>query len=235
MVSGEEDHLECELISADDGAMVHGLQIKLPEALVEDNAKAIRRGEWFVMIHGAKVEETVIEGFGSLPTSVWVPEHAKIVTLSPEEGDLYVEAIKGSRVSRYMSEDRSLTESRRIMVVRVSTSDSAPKYTAAQLQQYYFSLSSYSLVRQYALCSASTLWFKGFRGSQPSVLDVYVPGSAASFGKETLWQAALVIVQNQLGLSSVTSVTEHVAFVLPSGLQGGQWFGIGTVGGVPGR
>jgi hypothetical protein len=229
---GEKDHLECDLISEDDGAMVHGLQITLPNHIVEDNQKALHHGEWFVRISGAKVEETLIEDYGTLRTGVFVPQDAQIVTIPPEEGDLYMHAVHGGRSSRYLVEDRSLSNKqvRKVLVVRVSTSNAAPTYSAAELQQYYFSLSSYSLTRQYALCSSSWVWFEGYNQPYSSVVDIYVPGNVGSFSYQTLWAAALVTLLNQLRITSVTQVTDHVAFVLPTGVQGGVWYGVGTVG-----
>ncbi len=211
--------------------MVHGLQITLPTNLVEDNRKTLHRGEWFVRIFGAKVEETLIEEYGPLRTSVFVPEHATIVTIPPNEGDQYMEAVQGRRSSRYLVEDRNLAQKsvRRILVARVSTSNSAPSYSASQLQQFYFDLNSYSVVRQYALCSSSWLWFKGYNNQNP-VVEVYVPGSAGSFNERSLLSAALNQLQSQLHVKSITSLTEHVAFIFPPGIQGGTWYGYGTVG-----
>lgn len=230
--NGERDYLECDLISEDEGVMVPGLQIKLPNQLVERHQKELRRGEWYVRIFGAKVKETVIEEFGPLRTSVWVPKNAEIVTIPSADGDRFVDAVQGSRSSRYLVGDLILPQKsvRKLLIARVSTSDKAPTYSAAQLEQFYFSLDSYSVVRQYALCSSGKLWFKGYNNPYSNVVEIYVPGSAGSFNQQSLLAAALPILQSKLNSQSITSVTDHVAFIFPAGLQGGVWYGYGTVG-----
>ncbi len=210
--------------------MVNGLQIELPHLLVENHKEELRRGEWYVRIFGAKVNETSIDEYGPLRTSVWVPKHANINTISPKEGNGYMQAIQGSLSDRYLVGDqrRASKSVRRILVARVSTSDRSPTYSKEQLQQYFFSLNSYSVVRQYSLCSSGWLWFKGYN-NQISVVEVYVPGSAGSFNERSLLGAALTQLQSQLNVRSITSITEHVAFIFPSGLQGGTWYGYGVV------
>lgn len=104
--SGEEQHLECDLISENEGVMVTGLQIKLPDRLVDDNRNLLHRGEWYVRIVGARIEETIIPEYGPLRTSECVPDLADIVTIPPEEGDGYMNAIQGVRTSRYLTNDR---------------------------------------------------------------------------------------------------------------------------------
>jgi hypothetical protein len=38
-------------------------------------------------------------------------------------------------------------------------------------------------------------------------------------------------LQSQLRVSNYLDITQHIAFVMPDGLQGGVWYGAGTVGG----
>lgn len=228
---GARDHLECDLVSVDGGPAIHGLQIKLPHTLVENHRRFLRRGEWYIRIPGARIEQTNIKGYGPVNASVWVPKDAEIVTIPPEEGDELLQVVEGRRNNRYLREDRALAAKsvRRLMIVRVSTSDVSPTYTADQLQQLFFSLSSYSVVRQYALCSSAWLWFKGYNNTSSAVVDLYINGSAASFTQQSLMAAVLPTLMSHFNVKVITSITDHVAFVFPSGLQGARWYGYGTV------
>lgn len=220
------------MIDEVEGTMATGLQIKLPNKLAKQHNEKLVRGEWYVRIFGAKIVETVIEEYGPLKTSVWVPDDADIVTISPEEGDQYVDAVQGSRSSRSLAGDQRRTRKsvRKILIARVSTSDRSPSYSRAELEQFYFNMNGYSVARQYSLCSSGWIYFTGYNFPHSAVVEVHVPGKAGSFDSHALLGAALPILQAQLQVQSITSVTDHVAFIFPSGLQGGAWYGSGVVG-----
>lgn len=115
------------------------------------------------------------------------------------------------------------------MVVRVSVTDSSPTFTASQLAEYYFDPNSYSLVRQYNWCSFGALQFTSYDSSEP-VLDVFVPGYAANFTNAQLWPLAMAVGATQKNVAQLTSLAQHIAFVLPSGLGGTAFYAVGTVG-----
>jgi hypothetical protein len=242
---GEEEKLECDLILPDDGVVFHGLSIHLPEEIVDRNQNALRRGEWFVQLPGATVTETYIPGYGKLRSSIKLGPHSQINTISPEQGEFVLHSLQGQdslydgRRRRQDHHTRSRrqdqlgamtsTGTRTLLVVRVSTSDASPTYTASELAQYFFDTNSYSLVRQYQRCSMGALQFQPFDFFS-QVIDVVVSGQVGFFTKELLWAAANAAASAQRNVVSLDALSDHVAFILPPGTQGNYWIAAGTTG-----
>lgn len=198
----------------------HSYSLELSSELVEAHESLLRRGAWYITIPGARIEETYIDGYGTMGTRIQIPNPSLITTVpAPDE-------VEVSLAHRGLSYAPAVGV-RNLMVVRVSTSDASPTYSASELATYYFDTSSFSMARQYSMCSAGLLRFVPF--STP-VMDVRVSGSVSSFSKENLVNAAISAAQNSLGGASLPAVVEHVAFILPPGTAGMAWFATGQVG-----
>lgn len=209
MAKGGENRLECEIVSG--GSVGHSFPVHLSSKLVEKNNALMMKGRWFIRIPGAQVEETHIRGYGMIASALTIPNQANITTLPGSY----------ARRRRHLA----TTGQRSLMVARVSVSDSAPTYSASQLQQWYFDPNSFSLARQYARCSSVQQIFSPW--STP-VLEVALFGNIASFTQTTLVNAAVTAVQNALGGSSIP--VQHIAFVLPPNLST-SFVAVGQVGG----
>ncbi len=212
--------------------MVHGLPMHLPADLVQENQDALRSGDWFIQIPGATIEETYIPEFGVLRSGVRIAQESQIMTIPPEEGRLISYSVRGRRPQdhiRLHARRLDTMGQRTVLVVRVSTSDASPTYTASQLSQYFFDTKGYSMVRQYQLCSTGALQFQPFDFFS-QVIDVVIPGQVASFTRELLWSAANAAASSERNVASLDLLSDHVAFILPSGTQGGYWIASGTTG-----
>lgn len=211
--------------------MAFGLHIDLPESVVVANNEALHHGEWFVNITDATVETINIKGHGIVRTAIDVSSIATITTISPDDGRL---ALLSARQVRRMEESiggRHLQTmgTHSLLVLRVSVSNSAPTFTAAQLAQDYFDMSSFSLARQYSMCSFGAINFKPYDYANP-VMDVMVQGDAASFTKDTLWPLAMAAGAAEKQVSDLTTLAMHIALILPPGLSdSSDWQSVGTV------
>lgn len=204
-----DDRVECEVVAG--GTIGHSYPIELPSTLLNDNQELLMKGEWYVDIPGAKVEEVLVEGYGMIGSSLSIPDPTKIKTIPPPTA---------SGTGRNLA----TTGQRTLMVARVSVSDATPTYTASELQPWYFDPNSFSVARQYSRCSSGQQVFVPW--STP-VLDVFVSGSISSFSQTTLVNAAISEVQIALGGTSLP--VQHIAFVLPPG--GPTFIAVGQVKG----
>jgi hypothetical protein len=227
-IVGDEHSFECDLL-LDDGGMIHGLKIELPEAVVGPNRDSLRRGAWYLTLPGAQIHHTHIEGFGAAPSSIILPPNPMMITVP---GDELRSSFRQSRrlTRRRNGTTRTVTETRTVLVIRVSTLDKSPTFDITQLNSYYFDAKNYSVARQYSQCSANWIQFKATSFVPRPVVDVLVPGRLASFTKETLWASAWNITLRQYNINSATAVAQHVAFILPPGLPGGYWVAAATTG-----
>jgi hypothetical protein len=206
---GGKDRLECEIVSG--GTVGHSFIIKLSSKLVEKHNDLMLRGDWYIEIAGAQIQETNIHGYGVIGTNLIIPQASKIKTIP---APVKAEGRRGLLT----------TGQRSMMVVRVSVSDSTPTYTASELEPWYFDPDSFSVTRQYNLCSSGQQIFTPW--STP-VMDVFVSGDVASFAQTTLVNAAISAVQTALGGTSFPM--QHIAFILPPGMP--NFVAVGQVGG----
>jgi Gametolysin peptidase M11 len=106
-----------------------------------------------------------------------------------------------------------------VAVVRISTTDSTPKLTAAQLQSTLFSSTGINFVNQYNAMSFGKLkWSLAPAG----VIDVRVPNSVSSYSTYMdLITAAQAQVTSKLQVSDITTIADKVLMCLPPGT--GTW------------
>ncbi len=219
--SQDTDHLECELVS---GPLVgHSYAINLSSEFVTTHESLLRRGEWYISIPGGTIEETYIPGYGPMGTRVHIPNASAIRTVAAPE-DVKT---KTSLAHRDLMTKLPAVGVRNLMIVRVSTSDASPTYTASELATYYFDTSTFSMARQYNWCSAGLLSFVAY--STP-VMEVHINGAVSSFSNADLVNAAITVAQNQMDGVSLPQAVQHVAFILPPGTAGVTWFATGQVG-----
>ncbi len=83
--SGHREYLTCDLIAEQEGVVAFGLTIELPDDIVSEHEEALNRGEWFVNITGATIEEKEIQGYGMVRTGVTLATDSTINTVPPED------------------------------------------------------------------------------------------------------------------------------------------------------
>lgn len=230
--SGHREYLTCDLISEQQGLVAFGLAIELPDDVVRDNEEALNRGEWFVNINEATIEEKYIEGYGMIRTGVTLHADSSVTTVTPEDGKMAMLSAKGDRRELDSPSSRQLqtTGTHTVLVLRVSVSDSSPSFSASDLANDFFD-NSFSVATQYSGCSFGAVQFKSYDLSNP-VVDVTIQGSAASFTSANLWPLAMSAAASQKGVSYLNNLAQHVAIIMPPGLSDSSgWYASGSVGG----
>ncbi len=209
--------------------MAFGLSIDLPQALVDQHEQALNRGDWFVNITDAMVNEQYFESHGWIRTRVNLPSGSAVTTVAPEIGKMALHSVKNvsETVGRRHLQTRG---THTVLVIRVSVSDSTPSLSSSELASAFFG-KGFSVATRFSACSFGAIRFKPYDSSHP-VVDVIVKGKAASFTSSNLWPLAMSVGASQKHVSSLTNLAEHVAIIIPPGLSdSNQWVAIGSVGG----
>ncbi len=181
--------------------------IDLPTDLVHNNAKKILAGTLFVNIPDGKV----------LNGAVVFPKKSNIrVGTAP----------KTFKTNRRRLEPTSGTAS--ILVLRISSNDATPTLAAQEMYGYIFNnsqpVNQPSLASQYSAVSFGKLQFVPTHGG---VAEVYVNMNANGAQINAVTNAAIAAAQSQFGVSSVTSLADHIMFCIPPGT--GSWAGMSSV------
>ncbi len=224
---GHREFLSCDLILEHEGIVSFGLPIELPKDVVDENQEVLQRGEWFVNITGATVQEKDIENYGIIRDRIFVPRWATIKTVAPEDGKAAMNAAKGAS-----SRERRLstTGTHTLLVLRVSVLDSSPTFDASQLAEDYFDMNNFSLVRQYNWCSFGAITFVSYDPSNP-IVDVVINVHAANITSNNLWPLAMAAAASLKNVNYLTDIAEHIAIIVPPNLADSSgWYAIGSVG-----
>lgn len=172
--------------------------IELPAPFLDKYGGKLLRGDREILIHGGFIEEDKNEVF------------------IPDENS--VQLVRGSRVvpdlSGYVSRD--------VLVVRVTTDDSIPTYTADELSTNFFADDRLTLRSQFAACSFGKLTFEKARDSLApgkiveGVMDIHLNVNASTSTRLELTNMAIAETQ-QILESNVTDVVNHVVICHPQG------------------
>lgn len=169
--------------------------IELPADLAAQYAEKIKMGKLLVSISGAElVDEKLV--MGDKP-------QFKVVT---DRRLLHLQ-------ERHLQNEGTVT----IAVIRISTSDSIPKASAADLRNIFSN--GVDFRAQYDACSFGKL---KFQLADAGVIDVQVPQAVSTFASSTdLITAAQTLLKTQLQVSEISSLATKVIMCLPSGT--GDW------------
>lgn len=195
----QNHHFECSPVT-NDTLSDFSYVIDLPKEIVAQYRSDIVGGNLFLKIPGGYISGD----------EVVIPENSLITTSSAPES----------------SQRRQLTVvgTRSILVLRISATDTTPDYSAAEIYDFIFNETKPTLKSQYSKCSAGKLTFLP---TQYGVMEVKVDLAATGASATTLRDAAITAVTNQLGITSITSLADHVMFCIPPGT--GNWAGSAPV------
>ena len=171
-------------------------EIDLPQ-LDHTNLALVQRGDLLLQLVDVTIEAGRILINGS----------SKVRRISPD--DVYG---KGSR--RLMKESIGRQT---VTVVRISTRDSSPIYSAVEIKTRLFG-DSVGLRSQYMACSFGRLVFEP---AEEGVVEVFVDADIASYENgSALVQAAQSVLRMTRQLSSVAELADRVLFIVPKGTGG---------------
>lgn len=176
--------------------------VTLPLALEEEYRDEIHQGKFIVSIAGATIRNN-----GRLDVG---------------ENPLFT-VINDSRFDHHKERHLQATGTKTVAIIRVSTSDSTPKYSLNQIQSTHFG-SGINFVTQYDACSHGKIQWKL---AENGVLDVEIPGARISDFAEandtgaSLVTALQVHMKQSMGYSSISDIADRVIICLPPGT--GEW------------
>ena len=172
--------------------------IDLSSEFVDQNREDLLGGNLFVSVSGAQIiDGSVVRHEDNPITLVPAPE--------------YFEA-RRRRLH--------VTDTRSVLVLRISANDTAPYFSAEEIYGFIFNETQPTLKSQYGNLSFGKL---NFVPTEFGVIDVSVNLMAKGSSSATIRDAAIMAVTSQYGVSSVTSLADHVMFCIPPGT--GSWAG----------
>lgn len=180
--------------------------IDLPTEIIRDNADALASGTFVVNIPEGKI----------LEDRVIIPNSTAMTV-----GD-------GRPILRHRRTTVATSGTRTILVLRISTLDATPTFTAQEIYNFVFDMSQPlnqpSLASQYSALSFGKL---NFAPALEGVTEVYVNMTANGTSLNTIRDAAVAAVQSQFQTSSITWLADHIMFCIPPGT--GAWAGVSSV------
>ena len=115
-----------------------------------------------------------------------------------------------------------------VLMVRVSTLDQQPLVSAEEFQRRVMQSSGYSMADQYKQCSFGKLQFE--LAQNQNVIDLVLDKEIRQYETNLhLLSAAQYQVQQMFNVDKIQSITDHIMFCLPSGLDG-DWVAFAGVG-----
>jgi hypothetical protein len=180
--------------------------IELPLDFLNKTRDRLRKGDREISIEGGEI----------IDNEVFIPEHAGI-TLNP---------IRKTVINR--------STSRKMLIVRVTTSDADPTLSSVEMNEKTFGDKTMTLSSQYFACSHGKLKFDP-APSQPGkivngVMQVTLDMKARGSSRIALANAAVIAAEEVLG-GKIGDVVDNAMICLPPGTLG-DWTGFATVNGV---
>ena len=180
------------------------LDLSLPDDIAELNRASIELADLYLSIPGATIEGN----------SVVIPPTPAFIVLDPPEQ------------RRQLSS--STTGSKTLAIVRVSTSDKSPTFSASTLRDGIFG-NGINMKTQYEACSFGQLRWETAPVGVAGVVEVRVGQRISEFTSGTaLVTAAQKQIKKDLGISAVSDLGDKVIFCLPAGTGG--WIASAGIG-----
>jgi hypothetical protein len=172
------------------------LDLPLPDDIIEVNRVSIELADLYLSIPGATIEGN----------SVVIPSTPVFIVLDPPEQ------------RRQLSS--STTGPKTLAIVRVSTSDKSPTFSATALRNGIFG-NGINMKTQYEACSFGQLRWEPATVGVAGVVEVRVGQGISEFTSGTaLVTAAQKQIKQDFGISSVADLGDKVLFCLPAGTGG---------------
>ena len=172
------------------------LDLPLPDDIADLNRASIELADLYLSIPGATIEGN----------SVVIPSLPVFIVLDPPEQ------------RRQLSS--ATTGPKTLAIVRVSTSDKSPTFSANALRNGIFG-NGINMKTQYEVCSFGQLQWEPASVGAEGVVDVRVGQPMSEFTSGTaLVTAAQKQIKNDFGISSVADLGDKVIFCLPAGTGG---------------
>jgi hypothetical protein len=179
--------------------------VVLPKDIVKKNKAALMSGQWFVRISDGRkylASDNPADG------------------IQPAQGSITTVPASSAKSIRDTIHTRSLdqVDVRSVLVLRISTIDSEPSFSASELHGLLFNNSVPSLRSQYYWCSFAKLQLDS---TEYGVMEVSLSSLKAAGSTSTdLMLAAYSAANNLLGVSKLENEFDHVMFCLPPGTIG---------------
>lgn len=208
-----QHHFQCNPV--DNGVVSDfSYQIDLPSDFAQSHLSEIQAGSLFVNIPGGRIFKRLVH----------IPKDSEItVTSAPKPSE-------SVRRRRQLDAMGPSTGTRSILVLRITALDATNSFSAKEIYSYIFNdtlpIPQPSLKSQYAKLSFGKL---NFVPTKYGVMDVSVNLNATEAISAALRDAAIAVVVNRHGLSSITELADFVMICLPPGT--GAWASSATVGG----
>jgi hypothetical protein len=172
------------------------LDLPLPDDIADLNRASIELADLYLSIPGATIEGN----------SVVIPSIPVFIVLDPPEQ------------RRQLSS--STTGPKTLAIVRVSTSDKSPTFSATTLRNGIFG-NGINMKTQYEACSFGQLRWEPAPVGVAGVVEVRVGQQMSEFTSGTsLVTAAQKQIKKEFGISSVADLGDKVIFCLPAGTGG---------------
>jgi hypothetical protein len=172
------------------------LDLSLPDDIAEMNRASIELADLYLSIPGATIKGN----------SVVIPPAPLFIVLDPPEQ------------RRQLSS--STTGSKTLAIVRVSTIDKGPTFSATALRNGIYG-NGINMKTQYEACSFGQLRWEAAPVGVAGVLEVRIGQRISDFTSGTaLVTAAQNQIKKDLGISKVSDLGDKVIFCLPAGTGG---------------
>lgn len=180
--------------------------VDLPTEFIEKNNDALLAGTLFANIPmGQIVDSAVVYPFNSEIT----------VGTAPESFETRRRRLSAS------------TETRTVLVLRISANDATPAFSDQQYFNYIFdetNVTQPTLASQYKRLSFGKL---NFVPTKYGIMDVKVNMNANGATSMSIRDAAIAVVQSKYSVSTITQLADHVMLCIPPGT--GNWAGSSPV------
>lgn len=184
-----------------DGKELNDLyKINLPDDIIKRNRISINQGELFLSITNTIFQNGVVS-----------PAEDSEITVIPDP------------TSQKRTNDVGVIGTKTITVVRISTRDSAPTFSAIELEDGMFNPNNVNVVTQYLACSSNKLhWQMASSG----IIEAFVDAPISDFPSALpLISAAQEVLRSQ-GME-VSNLADKVLFIVPKGT--GKWVASSSV------
>jgi hypothetical protein len=195
--------------------------LDLPEDFINEHRLALESGETYIIIPGGEYESRRGQQRGFVQQkaddAVYMPPGTPISILtSPEDHPVGL----FRRTKRVI--DPYGVRFRKVLVLRVSTSDATPKLSQPELTDNFFADDSLTLRSQYNACSFGKMIFEPAEDDEKTgiiggVLEIKLDMKAVNTTRRTLTNAATLAAQLALNVVSLEGNYDNVIYCHPPG------------------
>ena len=222
----EYQHFECNPLLSNGEVSDYSYRIDIPDEFVRKHMGRIIKGELFVSLPGTRIagDKILFPIDANNDTN-----HLGVINVLSQSD--WGRRIHNRRLQRMLSSGVPTTGTLSVLVVRVSTSDSIPDFTADEYHKLIFD-HEVSLRRQYLACSFGKL---DLVPTGHGVFDLYLNKTlyqvenATTISRSELVNFAMQELHKVLGVRSTETVSDLLMIILPP-MPHQQWAAYAAVG-----